>query len=54
MNKKDMPFPITSQEEHNKLSIRNNAVFGNKCIADTECNESPSAGWQFVKYCMRG
>ncbi len=51
MRRKIAPGVTSAQET--KISNSNNAVFGDKCFADAECDESPSAGWQFVKYCMR-
>ncbi len=46
---------VTSHRVLYERSIPNIDFSGNKCFADTDCDESsPSAGWKFVKYCMRG
>ncbi|MCX9084950.1 MAG: hypothetical protein OIN87_09155 [Candidatus Methanoperedens sp.] len=54
MKEKERSSLITSQGEQNKLSTYNYGFFDIKCFVDAEFSESPSAGWQFVKYCMRG
>lgn len=49
---KDRDLPGQEQES-TQISYDNNGFSTIKCFADTECNESPSSGWKFVKYCMR-
>ncbi len=53
--KKEKEHTPASEAPHNITTIiLNYTFFGDKCFEDTEYEESPSAGWQFVKYCMRG
>lgn len=53
MNNKERGLEVTSFQTPEYKDIDYNALYGNKCFADAECNESPSAGWKFVKFCMR-
>jgi len=49
---KNLPAVTSRQKRRNNIYYSD--LLEDKCYADAECDESPSAGWQFVKYCMRG
>jgi hypothetical protein len=57
MNKEESSSPVGSQGAQS-LDTYNYTFSVDKCIVnvdtDAECGKSPSAGWQFIKYCMRG
>lgn len=52
--KKEIQAGINRQNIQ-RLHLKDNyALEVLKCFVDTDCDKSSSAGWQFVKYCMRG